>query len=341
MSDAYKKAGVDIDAGNEAVNRMKQHVQKTFREEVKTGLGGFGSLFALKEYKHPILVSGTDGVGTKLKLAFEMNIHDTIGIDLVAMCVNDILVQGAEPLFFLDYIATGKLYPEQVEDIVKGIADGCQQANCSLVGGETAEMPSMYTNGEYDVAGFAVGVVEEEKLIDGSIIQEEDVVIGLASNGIHSNGYSLVRHLLFEQHNYKLSDFIPEIGGTLGEVLIKPTRIYVKPILEMLKQINIKGMAHITGGGLLENIPRILPKGLQVDIDLSSWDRPPIFDFLQKLGELKEEELYRTFNMGIGYVLVIGKNEQEHIVELANKLGEQAFVIGRVNKGDQGVVLGR
>jgi len=339
MSNAYKKAGVDIDAGNEAVERMKKHVKRTFREEVRTGLGGFGSLFALKQYQRPILVSGTDGVGTKLKLAFDMNIHDTIGIDLVAMCVNDILVQGAEPLFFLDYIATGKLDPQQAEDIVRGISEGCLQANCSLVGGETAEMPSMYRNGEYDVAGFAVGVVEEEDLIDGSSIEDGDLVIGLASNGIHSNGYSLVRYLLFDQHEYKLSDYIPEIEGILGEELLKPTRIYVKSILELMKEVEIKGMAHITGGGLLENIPRILPDGLQVEIDLSSWTKPSIFSWLQKLGNLQKEELYRTFNMGIGFVIIVQEKEKERVMDLAGKLGEKAHVIGRVHIGDHGVVL--
>lgn len=339
MNDAYKKAGVDIDAGNEAVERMKQHVQKTFRPEVKAGLGGFGSLFALKDYKRPVLVSGTDGVGTKLKIAFEMNVHDTIGIDLVAMCVNDVLVQGAEPLFFLDYIATGKLYPEQVEQIVKGISEGCLQANCSLIGGETAEMPGLYTKGEYDVAGFTVGVVEEDQLVDGSKIEEGDVVIGLQSSGLHSNGYSLVRYLLFDQNNYKLTDYIPEIDGVLGEELLKPTRIYVKTVLEIIKQIEVKGMAHITGGGLTENIPRILPKGLQVEIDLQSWSTPPIFKFLKKIGDLKKEELYRTFNMGIGYVLIVKEKDQDQLLRLAEQLGEAAYVIGRVTKGDHGVVL--
>lgn len=339
MSEAYKKSGVDIDAGNEAVERMKKHVQKTFRPEVKTGLGGFGSLFALQSYQKPILVSGTDGVGTKLKVAFAADKHDTIGIDLVAMCVNDILVQGAEPLFFLDYIATGKLFPEQIESIVKGISEGCLQANCSLIGGETAEMPGMYSGEEYDVAGFAVGVVEEEQLVDGSKISNGDIVIGLSSSGLHSNGFSLVRELFFKQAAYQVTDYLPELGTTLGEELLKPTRIYVRTILELLKQVSIKGMAHITGGGLLENIPRVLPDGLQAEIKLGSWDIPPIFKSLQKIGNLKKEELYRTFNMGIGYVIIINQQEQELALQLLKELGEQAYVIGRIKEGGEGLVL--
>lgn len=339
MSEAYKKAGVDIDAGNEAVERMKKHVQKTFRPEVKTGLGGFGSLFALQSYQKPILVSGTDGVGTKLKVAFAADKHDTIGIDLVAMCVNDILVQGAEPLFFLDYIATGKLFPEQIESIVKGISEGCLQANCSLIGGETAEMPGMYSGEEYDVAGFAVGVVEEEQLVDGSKISNGDIVIGLSSSGLHSNGFSLVRELFFKQAAYQVTDYLPELGTTLGEELLKPTRIYVRTILELLKQVSIKGMAHITGGGLLENIPRVLPDGLQAEIKLGSWEIPPIFKGLQKIGNLKKEELYRTFNMGIGYVIIINQQEQELALQLIKELGERAYVIGRIKEGGEGLVL--
>ena len=339
MSEAYKKSGVDIDAGNEAVERMKKHVQKTFRPEVKTGLGGFGSLFALQSYQKPILVSGTDGVGTKLKVAFAADKHDTIGIDLVAMCVNDILVQGAEPLFFLDYIATGKLFPEQIESIVKGISEGCLQANCSLIGGETAEMPGMYSGEEYDVAGFAVGVVEEEQLVDGSKISNGDIVIGLSSSGLHSNGFSLVRELFFKQAAYQVTDYLPELGTTLGEELLKPTRIYVKTILELLKQVSIKGMAHITGGGLLENIPRVLPDGLQAEIKLGSWEIPPIFKGLQKIGNLKKEELYRTFNMGIGYVIIINQQEQELALQLIKELGERAYVIGRIKEGGEGLVL--
>ncbi len=340
MAEAYKKAGVNIDAGNEAVDRIKQYAQKTFRNEVKTELGGFGSLFALQgKYNKPILVSGTDGVGTKLKIAFDTDRHDTVGIDLVAMCVNDILVQGAEPLFFLDYIATGKLFPDKVEEIVKGISEGCIQSNCSLIGGETAEMPDMYGNGEYDLAGFAVGVVDEDKLINGSKISDGDMIIGLASTGVHSNGYSLVRHLLFKENQYQVTDYVEEIGGTIGDILLTPTKIYVKPVLNVLEKITVKGMAHITGGGILENIPRILPEGLQAEINIKSWDVPPIFSFLQGLGDLDDTELYRTFNMGIGFILVVDKDDVDLTMEVLKEHGESAKVIGQINQGDLGVKL--
>ncbi|MFV9511474.1 phosphoribosylformylglycinamidine cyclo-ligase [Tepidibacillus sp. LV47] len=341
MRDLYKEAGVDIQAGNEVVRRISGHVRKTFRKEVRTDLGGFGALFSLpiNKYKRPILVSSTDGVGTKLKIAYEMNRHDTIGIDAVAMCVNDILVYGAEPLFFLDYLATGKLLPEQAEQVVSGIVEGCLQANCSLIGGETAEMPGIYQNHEYDVAGFVVGIVEEDQVIDGSSIKQGDILIGLASNGLHSNGFSLVRYLLFEKNHFQLTDQIEELGEPLGEELLKPTRIYVKTILNMLKEVSIKGMIHITGGGFIENIPRIIPKGLQANIQLGSWEIPPIFSFLQKLGELKQEELYRTFNMGIGFILVVAKEEKEKVLHLAEQLGEKAYIIGEIVKGDQEVKL--
>lgn len=337
----YKDAGVDIDAGIEAVERIKGHAQKTFRKEVMSGLGGFGSLFALdiNKYKKPILVSGTDGVGTKLKVAIDMNVHETVGIDLVAMCVNDILVQGAEPLFFLDYLATGKLMPEQIEDIVSGVADGCEQAKCSLIGGETAEMPGMYNAGDYDAAGFVVGVVDEENLIDGTDIEEGNIVIGLASSGLHSNGFSLVRHLLFEKNDYHLSAFVPELDEVLGEELIKPTKIYVNLIQRMLEEVSIKGMAHITGGGLLDNIPRILPEGLQAEINLDAWEVPPIFNLLKKLGNLPNSEIYRTFNMGIGFVLIVDKKDKESILNIARELDEEAYVLGSISNGNQGVVL--
>lgn len=341
MSEHYKAAGVDIDAGNEAVELMKQHVARTMRPEVKTDLGGFGGLFALTgKYEKPILVAGTDGVGTKLKIAIEMNQHDTIGIDLVAMSVNDIVVQGAEPLFFLDYIATGKLVPEQVEQIVAGIAEGCVQAGCALIGGETAEMAGMYGNGEYDLAGFAVGIVEEDKVVTGASIESGDVIVGLASSGVHSNGYSLVRHLLFTKHSYHINAFVPSLDNTLGAELLKPTRIYVKPVLELLKKFNIKGMANITGGGFIENIPRILSDGLQAKIKLGSWEVPKIFKLLAELGEMDDYNLYRTFNMGIGYVLVVSKDEANEVVKLANELGETATIIGKITKGDKGVILG-
>ena len=340
MKEAYKKSGVDIDAGNKAVEQIKKHVQKTFHQEVKTGLGGFGGLYALNgEYKKPILVSGTDGVGTKLKIAFELNRHDTVGIDLVAMCVNDILVYGAKPLFLLDYIATGQLDPMQIEEIVKGISDGCIQANCSLIGGETAEMPSMYFNNEYDLAGFAVGIVDEEQIIDGSKISEGDAIVGFTSSGLHSNGYSLVRHLLFQENNYKLSDYLPELESTLGDELIKPTKIYVKSVLEIVEKGSVKGMAHITGGGLLENIPRILPKGIEAEIDSNAWTKPSIFKLLQNIGNVSNQEMYRTFNMGIGFVLIVDREEAEFVIDFANMLGETATLIGNVRKGDRGVVL--
>ena len=341
MRDLYKEAGVDIEAGNETVKRISKHVRKTHRKEVRNDLGGFGGLFALpiERYKRPILVSGTDGVGTKLKIAYEMNQHDTIGIDAVAMCVNDVVVYGAEPLFFLDYLATGKLDPEQAEAIVSGIVEGCLQANCSLIGGETAEMPGIYQKSEYDVAGFVVGVVEEEEMIDGSTIEAGDVVIGLGSNGLHSNGFSLVRYLLFEKNHYQLSDWIEELEGQLGTELLKPTRIYVQPILELVKKMKIHGMVHITGGGFLENIPRVLPKGLQANIQLDSWKVPPIFSFLERLGELQKEELYRTFNMGIGFILVVKQTEKYEVLQLLEQLGEKAYVIGEIEEGDQGVQL--
>lgn len=335
VSEAYKKAGVDIAAGNEAVERMKKHVKKTMRPEVLTGLGGFGGLFALNKdaYQEPILVSGTDGVGTKLKIAFAMDRHDTIGIDAVAMCVNDIVVQGAEPLFFLDYLACGELLPEKVEAIVKGVAAGCEQAGCALIGGETAEMPGMYTDGEYDIAGFAVGVVDRPKMIDGSSIQAGDAIIGFASSGVHSNGFSLVRRLLLEEKGYKLTDSIPELGMTLGDALLTPTKIYVKTILNMLKHpLEIKGLVHITGGGFIENIPRVLPDGLGSQIQHGSWPVLPIFELLEREGELTEDDLYRTFNMGIGMIAIVPAGQTEAALMLAEQQGEQAYVIGEVTE---------
>ncbi len=336
MSEAYKQAGVDIAAGNEAVERMKKHVKKTFRPEVLTGLGGFGGLFSLNKdkYEEPVLVSGTDGVGTKLKLAFAMDKHDTIGIDAVAMCVNDVIVTGAEPLFFLDYLACDKVIPEKIEAIVKGIADGCQQAGCALIGGETAEMPGMYSEGEYDIAGFTVGIVDRKKAIDGSTIAAGDAVIGFASSGIHSNGFSLVRRLLLEQKGYSLTDKPSELGGkTLGDVLIEPTRIYVKQILNLLENVQIKGMAHITGGGFIENIPRVLPEGVNVDIDSGSWPVLPIFGLMQQSGSITDRDMYTTFNMGIGMVLVVPAEQAEQALALAKEQGEQAYRIGTVTTG--------
>lgn len=337
MSEAYKQAGVDIAAGNEAVVRMKKHVQKTFRPEVLTELGGFGALFGLdkSKYEEPVLVSGTDGVGTKLKIAFAMDRHDTIGIDAVAMCVNDVVVQGAEPLFFLDYLACDKVVPEKIEAIIKGVADGCLQAGCSLIGGETAEMPGMYGEGEYDIAGFTVGIVDKKKIIDGSSIAAGDAIIGLASSGLHSNGFSLVRKLLLQDHGYKLDDEVAELGGKLGDVLLTPTKIYVKPVLAMLERINIKGMAHITGGGFLENIPRVLPAGVNARIEYGSWPILPIFSLLQRLGSVSNNDMFRTFNMGIAMVLVVPAEQADEAIRLAEANGERAYRIGTITPGER------
>ncbi|OWR26680.1 phosphoribosylformylglycinamidine cyclo-ligase [Saccharibacillus sp. O23] len=341
MSEAYKNAGVDIAAGNEAVERMKKHVKKTFRPEVMTDLGGFGALFGLNKgaYEEPVLVSGTDGVGTKLKIAFAMDKHDTIGIDAVAMCVNDIVVQGAEPLFFLDYLATGKVVPEKIEAIVAGIADGCLQSGCALIGGETAEMPDMYTEGEYDIAGFTVGVVDKKKIINGQSIAAGDAVIGLASSGVHSNGFSLVRKLLLEQHGYKLTDEVEELGGTLGATLLEPTKIYVKPLLKLIQSIEVKGMAHITGGGFIENIPRMLPEGVNVDIRHGAWPVLPIFKLMQSKGNISDSDMYTTFNMGIGLVLVVSDVDKEEALRQLKEAGEEAYLIGQVTEGEKVVTF--
>ncbi|NLZ52032.1 MAG: phosphoribosylformylglycinamidine cyclo-ligase [Thermoanaerobacteraceae bacterium] len=338
----YKDAGVDVDAGNRAVELMKEHVQSTFQPNVFGKFGGFGGLFQLDvtEYKEPILVSGTDGVGTKLKVAFMLDKHDTIGIDAVAMCVNDILVHGAKPLFFLDYIAVGKLIPEKVADIVKGVAEGCRLAGCALLGGETAEMPGMYSEDEYDIAGFAVGVVDKTKIIYGSLIENGDVVIGIASSGIHSNGYSLARKVFFELAKMSPNEYIEEFGCTLGEEILRPTKIYSRTI-SALKDFNIHGMAHITGGGFYENLPRILPEGLLVQINEGSWEIPPVFKMIQKMGQVENKEMYRTFNMGIGYVLIVPEEEATDILKTAQQQGEKAWIIGQVSKGDGGVVFCR
>lgn len=334
MSEMYKKAGVDIDAGNQAVERMKKHVKRTFRPEVLHDLGGFGAMFRLdtEKYKKPVLVSGSDGVGTKLKIAFAMDRHDTIGIDAVAMCVNDIVVQGAEPLFFLDYIACDQVIPEKIEAIVKGIADGCEQAGCSLIGGETAEMPGMYGKGEYDIAGFSVGAVEEDRLITGEGIREGDVIIGLPSSGVHSNGFSLVRKVFLQDHGYDLGQYVEELGSTLGEELLKPTRIYVKPLLDLMDKVQIQGLAHITGGGLLENIPRVLPEGLQASLDASKWERLPVFELIQRLGSIGNEDMYRTFNMGIGMVVVVREADADQAVAILEQSGieDKPRIIGRI-----------
>lgn len=342
MSEAYKNAGVDIAAGNEAVERMKRHVKTTFRPEVLTDLGGFGALFGLNKdkYEEPVLVSGTDGVGTKLKIAFAMDKHDTIGIDAVAMCVNDIVVQGAEPLFFLDYLACDKVVPEKIEAIVAGIADGCRQSGCALIGGETAEMPGMYADGEYDIAGFTVGIADRAKIIDGSTIQPGDAVIGLASSGVHSNGFSLVRKLLLEQHGYKLTDELPELGGqTLGAALLEPTKIYVKTALKLIESVNVKGMAHITGGGFIENIPRMLPANVNVNIEYGSWPVLPIFALMQSKGGISHRDMFTTFNMGIGMVVVVPAGQADEALRIAGECGEKAYRLGSVTPGGKAVTF--
>nr|WP_282580049.1 phosphoribosylformylglycinamidine cyclo-ligase [Paenibacillus odorifer] len=341
VSEAYKNAGVDIAAGNEAVERMKKHVKRTYRPEVMTDLGGFGALFGLNKdkYEEPVLVSGTDGVGTKLKIAFAADRHDTIGIDAVAMCVNDIVVQGAEPLFFLDYLACDKVVPEKIEAIVAGIAEGCHQAGCALIGGETAEMPGMYSAGEYDIAGFTVGVADKAKLVTGANIAAGDTVIGLASSGVHSNGFSLVRKLLLEQEGYGLNDVLPELGAPLADVLLAPTKIYVKPLLALLEQLPVKGMAHITGGGFIENIPRVLPDNVDVEINYGSWPILPIFGLMQDKGNVSNRDMFTTFNMGIGLVLVISAADGERALELLKASGEEAYIIGKVTEGERKVTF--
>jgi phosphoribosylformylglycinamidine cyclo-ligase len=340
---SYRDAGVDIEAGNTLVDKIKPHAAKTRRPGVMAGLGGFGSLFELPtdKYKQPVLVSGTDGVGTKLRLAIESGIHNTIGIDLVAMCVNDIAVLGAEPLFFLDYYATGKLDIDVAESVVSGIAEGCLQSGAALVGGETAEMPSMYEDGDYDLAGFCVGVVEKQDIIDGSKVKAGDKLIGLSSSGPHSNGYSLIRKIL--EHSGQALE-TPFTTSTLGEQLLAPTRIYVKSLLQLNESIDIHALSHITGGGLLENIPRVLPEGVKAVIDANSWQRPAIFDWLQEQGNVEDMEMYRTFNNGIGMVIVVAENEVETALSTLNKLGEPASLIGEIMPaadGDELVVVNR
>ncbi len=340
MSLTYKTAGVDITKGDKLIDIIKPFARSTFRKEVVSDIGSFGAFFKLNlsKYKNPILVSSTDGVGTKLKVAFMMKKHSTVGIDLVAMCVNDILTSGAEPLFFLDYFATGKLSTKVAADVIRGIADGCKIAGCSLIGGETAEMPGIYSPGEYDLAGFSVGIVEKNKIIDGLNIKSDDVVVGLASNGLHSNGYSLARKLFFDIKKYKPNKFLRELDCTIGEELLKPTRIYVKNILNVLKTFKTKGLAHITGGGITENLPRIIPEGLGAVVKRDSWPVHRIFDIIQTQGKISYKEMYRTFNMGIGFILVVRKTDAIKIIKELHSLGEKAFVIGHVEKGPSGVL---
>lgn len=331
---SYKDAGVDIDAGNALVERIKPIAKRTMRPEVMTGLGGFGALFELKnDYKQPVLVSGTDGVGTKLKLAMAMGKHDSIGIDLVAMCVNDLLVTGAEPLFFLDYYASGELDVDTAADVVHGIGQGCELAGCALVGGETAEMPGMYAKGDYDLAGFCVGVVEKEQLIDGSAVQAGDALLGIASSGPHSNGYSLIRALL-ERSNAQLDS--PFADTTLGEALLAPTTIYVKPVLDLQQSIRINAMSHITGGGLSENIPRVLPDEVSAHINLSSWTLPAIFQWLQSTGNITQKEMLRTFNCGVGMVLCVPADQAEQGIAALKQSGLHAWQIGELGTREAG-----
>ncbi|MDP7176543.1 MAG: phosphoribosylformylglycinamidine cyclo-ligase [SAR324 cluster bacterium] len=339
MLKAYQKAGVDLAAADEAVERLKPLAQRTLRPEVLSGLGGFGGLFELNrsKYKNPVLVSGTDGVGTKLKLAFELDSHETIGIDLVAMCVNDILVQGAEPLFFLDYLACGKLFPQKVEAVVKGISEGCLQSGCALLGGETAEMPGMYKTAEYDLAGFAVGAVEREKLIDGSRIAAGNVLLGLASSGVHSNGFSLVHRILSES-SQSINSILSGTAETIGEALLTPTRIYVKSILKLLEVVDVLGMSHITGGGLPGNVPRMLPKNTAAEIDKSAWPDLPVYAFLRKVCGLPDEELFPVFNMGIGFVICVPESKEKSAKKILEQAGETVYRIGQIVSGNKAEV---
>ena len=343
MSDAYKKAGVDVEAGYEAVRLIKEHVAKTVTPGVLSGIGGFGGLFSLDpdDPDAPVLVSGTDGVGTKLKLAFLMDRHDTVGQDCVAMCVNDIVCCGAKPLFFLDYVAVGKNYPEKIAQIVKGVADGCVLAGAALIGGETAEMPGFYPEDEYDLAGFSVGVAERSRIIDGSRLKAGDQLIGLRSSGVHSNGFSLVRKLFDLDANGKetLSEFHEELGETLGEALLRPTRIYVKPVLSLAEQCDVRAVSHITGGGFIENVPRMLPPDKKAMIYKEALPKVPIFEYIKRRSGLSDPELYNTFNMGIGMIIAVPEAEAERAVEVLRAEGEEAYRIGEIVSDQNGVEL--
>ncbi|HSQ87452.1 phosphoribosylformylglycinamidine cyclo-ligase [Romboutsia sp.] len=352
----YKQSGVDIDEGNRAVDLIKGKIKSTYDNNVIGDLGNFSGLYSLKDFltmKEPVLLSSTDGVGTKLKLAQMMDKHDTVGIDLVAMCVNDLICQGAKPLFFLDYIATGKLIAEQVEQIVGGIADGCKMAGCALIGGETAEMPGMYSEDEYDLAGFSVGIADKEKIVSGQNVKNGDVLIGISSSGVHSNGYSFIRKIFLDTYNYKLEQHVEELGMTLGEALLTPTKIYVKLVLEVMKKYDIKAIAHITGGGVIENIPRVIPKGLGIDIKKNSWEKPAIFKMIENFNAIDERELHKSFNMGVGLVLIVNKDQANKVVNHINSREEQinidskydellkdrAYIIGEVVDTHEGVNL--
>jgi phosphoribosylformylglycinamidine cyclo-ligase len=340
-SESYKNAGVDITAGYKAVELMKSHIMKTATSGVMSGIGGFGGMFSLREfssYKEPVLVSGTDGVGTKLKLAFLLNKHDTIGIDCVAMCVNDIICCGAKPLFFLDYLAVGKNIPEKAAEIVSGIADGCVQSECALIGGETAEMPGFYGEGEYDLAGFAVGIVEKEKVIDNTKVIAGDVVIALPSSGVHSNGFSLVRKV-FDIESCDLSSPVPSLNTTLGEALLSPTKIYVKPLLTLFDKITVKAVSHITGGGFYENLPRSIPKGFGVKINKSDIKIHSIFSLIQKTGNIPERDMFNTFNMGVGMAVTVSRNDADEAISILKENGEEAYILGEIVKSDNGVLI--
>ena len=339
-SDSYKAAGVDVTAGYRSVELMKEHINRTMIPGVVSGIGGFGGLFApdFSGMTEPVLVSGTDGVGTKLKVAMLLDKHDTIGIDAVAMCVNDVICCGAKPLFFLDYIACGKNIPEKIAQIVAGVAEGCVQAGCALIGGETAEHPGMMAEDEYDIAGYSTGVVDKSKIIDNTKIKPGDAIIGIASSGVHSNGFSLVRKV-FNIYDQKVKTFVPELKKSLGEALLTPTKIYVKPVLDLISKMDVKGISHITGGGFYENIPRMLPDGISAKIAMGSWQIPPIFDLIQKEGNISEHDMYNTFNMGIGMAVVVAKEDAERAVEILNENGEEAHIIGSAVEGTVGVLF--
>lgn len=354
----YKESGVDIDEGNRAVDLIKNKIKGTYDGNVIGDLGSFSGLYSLKDFtsmKEPVLLASTDGVGTKLKLAQMMDKHDTVGIDLVAMCVNDLICQGAKPLFFLDYIATGKLVPEQIEKIVGGIADGCKMSGSALIGGETAEMPGMYAADDYDLAGFSVGIADKEKVISGKDVKKGDVLVGISSSGVHSNGYSFIRKIFLDTYNYKLDQYVDELGMTVGEALLTPTKIYVKLVLDLIEKQNIKAIAHITGGGVIENITRVIPEGLGLNIKTDSWEKPPIFEMVEKLDMVDKRELHKSFNMGVGLVLVVDKNEAQDVVNYINNnnlqneveidekytelMKDKAYIIGEVVDDHEGVKL--
>ncbi|AXU81528.1 phosphoribosylformylglycinamidine cyclo-ligase [Clostridium sp. HMSC19D02] len=354
----YKESGVDIDEGNRAVDLIKGKIKGTYDGNVVGDLGNFSGLYSLKDFvgmKEPVLLASTDGVGTKLKIAQMMDKHDTVGIDLVAMCVNDLICQGAKPLFFLDYIALGKLVPEHIEKIVSGIADGCKMSGCALIGGETAEMPGMYGEDDYDLAGFSVGIADKEKIVSGNNVKSGDVLVGISSSGVHSNGFSFIRKIFLETYNYKMEQYVEELGMTVGEALLTPTKIYVKLALDVLAKHDIKAIAHITGGGLIENITRVIPKGLGLDINKESWEKPPIFKMIEGFNAVDERELHKSFNMGIGLVLIVDKENADDVVNFINNrendnaayvdkkyselLEDKAYIIGEVVDSHEGVEL--